>query len=112
MVRLQWTRARSKAHSADNADPVGSRRMMTRIAPILLLAVASGVSAQSGVSGQSVQKPKADLIFTHRNIYTREVGATSSLAAGKRAEALAGPCARILAVGAREEIRKLKGPEP
>jgi predicted amidohydrolase YtcJ len=80
--------------------------MMTRIAPILLLAVASGVSAQS-----AAQKPKADLIFTHGNIYTGVVDAASSLAAGKRSEALAVRGDRILAVGTRDEIMKLKGPE-
>ncbi len=79
---------------------------MTRIAPILLLAVASGVSAQS-----AAQKPKADLIFTHGNIYTGVVDAASSLAAGKRSEALAVRGDRILAVGTRDEIMKLKGPE-
>jgi len=78
---------------------------MTRIAPILLL-VASGVSAQS-----MAQKPKADLIFTHGNIYTGVVDAASSLAAGKRLEALAVLGDRILAVGTRDEIMKLKGPE-
>jgi predicted amidohydrolase YtcJ len=80
--------------------------MMTRIAPILLLAVASGVSAQS-----AAQKPKADLIFTHGNIYTGVVDAESSLVAGKRSEALAVRGDRILAVGTRDEIMKLKGPE-
>jgi predicted amidohydrolase YtcJ len=85
--------------------------MMTRMAPILLLAVASGVSAQSGVAVQSVPKPKADLIFTHGNIYTGVVDAASSLAASKRAEALAVLGDRILAVGKRDEIMKLKGPE-
>jgi len=79
--------------------------MMARIAPILLLAVASGVSAQSA------QKPKADLIFTHGNIYTGAVDAASSLGAGKRSEALAVVGDRILAVGTRDEIMKLKGPE-
>jgi predicted amidohydrolase YtcJ len=79
--------------------------MMNRIAPILLLAVASGVSAQS------VPKPKADLIFTHGNIYTGAVDAAASLGAGKRSEALAVVGDRILAVGARDEIMKLKGPE-
>src|SRR5260370_3020957 len=85
--------------------------MMTRIAPILLLAVASGVLAQSGVSAQGVPKPKADLIFTHGNIYTGVVDPASSLGAGKRAEALALRGDRILAVGTRDEIMKLKGPE-
>ena len=85
---------------------------MTRIAPILLLAVASGVSAQNGISAQNAaQKPKADLIFTHGNIYTGVTGAASSFGAGKRAEALAVLNDRILAVGTRDEIMKLKGPE-
>jgi predicted amidohydrolase YtcJ len=78
--------------------------MMTRIAPILLLAVASGASAQSA------QKPKADVIFTHGNIYTGVINAASSLVASKRAEALAIGGDRILAVGTRDEIMKLKGP--
>ena len=78
---------------------------MKRIAPVLLLAVASGVSAES------VQKPKADLIFTHGNIYTGVVDAAASLGAGKRSEALAVVGDRILAVGKRDEIMKLKGPE-
>ncbi len=105
--------------------------MMTRIALVLLLAVASGASAQSGVSTQSgpqgarqgapqsapqvapttAPKPKADVIFTHANIYTGAVDATASLGAGKRAEALAVVGDRILAVGTRDEIMKLKGPE-
>jgi predicted amidohydrolase YtcJ len=78
---------------------------MMRIAPILLLAVASGVSAQTA------QKPKADLIFTHGNIYTGVVDAPSSLGAGQRSEALAILGDRIIAVGKRDEIMKLKGPE-
>ncbi|HEY0799938.1 MAG TPA: amidohydrolase [Steroidobacteraceae bacterium] len=71
--------------------------------------------AQSGVSTQiaqpSAQKPKADLIFTHSNIFTGVVDAAASLGSGKRAEALAVLGDRILAVGARDEIMKLKGPE-
>ncbi len=84
--------------------------MMKRIAPVLLLALTSGVLAQSG-SPQGAQKPKADLIFTHGNIFTGVVDAAASLGAGKRAEALAVLGDRILAVGARDEIMKLKGPE-
>jgi predicted amidohydrolase YtcJ len=71
--------------------------------------------AQSGVSTESAQstaqKPKADLIFTHGNIFTGMVDAAASLGSGKRAEALAVLGDRILAVGARDEIMKLKGPE-
>jgi predicted amidohydrolase YtcJ len=51
------------------------------------------------------------VIFTHANIYTGVVDATASLGAGKRAEALAVVGDRILAVGTRDEIMKLKGPE-
>ncbi len=109
--------------------------MMTRIALILMLAVASGASAQSSVSNQTApqgapqgasqaapeaapqatpkpaQKPKADVIFTHGNVYTGMVDATASLGAGKRFEALAIVGDRILAVGPRDDIMKLKGPD-
>jgi len=105
--------------------------MMTRIAPILLLAVASGMSAQSGVPPQdtphdvlndanygasqnaqnSAPKPKADVIFTHANIYSGVVDVTASLGAGKRSEALAVRGDRILAVGTRDDVMKSKGPE-
>ena len=62
---------------------------MKRIAPVLLLALASGVLAQSSSPQlQSAQKPKADLIFTHGNIFTGVVDAAASLGSGKRAEAL------------------------
>jgi hypothetical protein len=81
----------------------------------MLLGLASGGLAQSGVSTESAQasaqKPKADLIFTHGNIFTGVVDAAASLGSGKRAEALAVLGDRILAVGARDEIMKLKGPE-
>ena len=89
--------------------------MRKRIALIVLLGLASGGLAQSGVSTQSAQssaqRPKADLIFTHGNIFTGVVDAAASLGSGKRAEALAVLSDRILAVGARDEIMKLKGPE-
>ena len=87
--------------------------MIKQIAPILLWAVASGGLAQTSVPVQSAPKPKADLIFTHGNIYTGVVNIdkTSELAPAKRAEALAVRGDRILAVGARDEIMKLKGPE-
>jgi predicted amidohydrolase YtcJ len=77
------------------------------IGPLLLLTLLAGAAAQSG----SNQKPKADVIFTHGNIYTGAVDATASFGAGKRAEALAVRGDRILAVGARDEIMKLKGPQ-
>jgi len=101
--------------------------MMTRIAPILLVALTAGMSAQSGAPPQDAPqaapqvapqgaatpapKPKADVIFTHANIYTGVVDPTASLGAGKRSESLAVLGDRILAVGARDEVMKLKGPD-
>lgn len=85
---------------------------MTRIAPILLLLLVTACYAQAqNLPAPSAQKPKADLIFTHGNIYTGFVDPAASLGAGKRAEAIAIRGDRILAVGARDEIMKLKGPE-
>jgi predicted amidohydrolase YtcJ len=85
--------------------------MKTRIALILLLAAASGASAQNGGQAPAAAaKPKADLIFTHGNIYTGFVDASASLGAGQRSEALAVGGDRILAVGTRAEIMKFKGP--
>jgi predicted amidohydrolase YtcJ len=89
--------------------------MMTRIA-VLWLAVAAGLWGQTGTPAPSTAaapngKPKADLIFTHGNIYTGMVDPTASLGAGKRSEALALVGDHILAVGARDEVMKFKGPE-
>jgi predicted amidohydrolase YtcJ len=80
--------------------------MKKRIALILVLGAAFGVSAQN-----APQKPKAELIFTHGNIYTGVIDPAASLGSGKRAEALAIRGDRILAVGTRDEIMKFKGPE-
>ena len=84
--------------------------MMKGIAAILLLA-AGGAGAQNGLAVASGAKQKADAIFTHGNIYTGVIEATSPLGAGKRAEALAISGDRIVAVGARDEVMKLRGPE-
>ncbi len=89
--------------------------MMKRIA-ILWLAVAASISAQTGAPVQDTPaapsaKPKADVIFTHGNIYTGVVDPTASLGSGKRSEALAIVGDHIIAVGARDEVMKFKGPE-
>jgi hypothetical protein len=55
-------------------------------------------------------KPIADVIFMHGNIYTGSVDA-SSMVAGKRADAIAIRGDRILAVGARDDVMKAKGPD-
>jgi predicted amidohydrolase YtcJ len=54
--------------------------------------------------------PKADVIFTHGNVYTG-VAEASSFKAVKRAQAIAVRGDRIEAVGENAEILKLKGPE-
>ena len=69
------------------------------------------------VSGQTAVPPsKADIIFTHANVYTGAVAASASsgstsLGSTQRGEAIAVLGDRILAVGTRDEIAKLKGPQ-
>lgn len=84
---------------------------LKRVAPIFLLAVTSSLWAQTVVAAGSAPKPKADLIFTHANIYTGVVNVAVVFGANKRSEALAVLGDRILAAGTRDEIMKLKGPE-
>jgi len=72
---------------------------------ILVVAMTASLLAQNQTA-----KPKADVIFTHGNVYTGVVD-SSSLGAGKRAEAIAVRGDRILAVGTRDEVLKTKGPD-
>jgi len=72
---------------------------------ILILIMTAGVTAQN-----APEKSKADVIFTHGNVYTGIVDPTS-MVAGKRAEAIAVRGDRILAVGTRDEVLKTKGPD-
>lgn len=74
-----------------------------RIALITVLSLIASVWAQN-----APDKPKADVIFTHGNIYTGVVD-TSSLVAGKRADSVAIRGDRILAIGTRDEVLKTKG---
>jgi predicted amidohydrolase YtcJ len=53
---------------------------------------------------------KADIIFTHGNVYTG-MADNSSLGASQRAETIAVRGDRILAVGARDAVMKTKGPD-
>ena len=76
-----------------------------RITLIVALSLAPSLFAQN-----APEKPKADIIFTHGNIYTGSVDPTS-LVAGKRAEAIAVRGDLILAVGTRDEVLKTKGPD-
>jgi len=76
-----------------------------RTALILILIMTASVSGQN-----APEKPKADVIFTHGNVYTGIVDPTS-MVAGKRAEAIAVRGDRIFAVGTRDEVLKAKGPD-
>jgi len=70
-----------------------------------------GAGAQGGTPQNTPPRPKADVIFIHANIYTGVVDPTASLGAGKRAEIIAIRGERILAVGMKDEVPKLKGPD-
>ena len=78
---------------------------MKRTVLMLFMAITSGMSAQS-----AAPKPVSDVIFTHGNVYTGVLD-SSSLVAGKRAEAIAVRGDRILAVGTRDDVMKTKGPD-
>jgi predicted amidohydrolase YtcJ len=77
---------------------------MKPIALILLMLMTTRMPAQTGAH------LKADVIFTHGNVYIGVVD-SSSLGAGKRAEAIAVRGDRILAVGSRDQVMKTKGPD-
>ena len=84
--------------------------------PVLLMlllssALTSAASAQISPSPSTpFLRSKADVIFTHANIYTGVPETQPGLVAGRRAVALAIRGDRILAVGTSAEIDKLKGP--
>jgi predicted amidohydrolase YtcJ len=76
-----------------------------KLAVGLILLCTVGVQPQ-----EQPVKPKADVIFTHGNVYTG-VPVMSAFKAIKRAEAIAVRGDRIQAVGENAEILKLKGPD-
>ncbi len=83
--------------------------------------MALSVSAQTAAPQTAAPPTRADIIFTHGNVYTGAAAASASfgpssfgftsLGLTKRAEAIAVRGDRILAVGTREELAKLKGPQ-
>jgi len=76
-----------------------------KLAVGFILLCTLGVQAQ-----EQPVKPKADVIFTHGNVYTG-VPVMSAFKAIKRAEAIAVRGDRIQAVGENTEILKLRGPD-
>lgn len=82
---------------------------------VFLCAMTFWVSAQNAGPQTAVPSAKADIIFTHGNIYTGAIESSSpgstSLGLTPRAEAIAVRGDRILAVGTRDEVSKLKGPQ-
>jgi predicted amidohydrolase YtcJ len=83
--------------------------MIKGMALVTLLAAAFAASAQS--TNTAAQKPKADIIFIHGNIYTEVIDSAAAFGSGKRAESLAIAGDKILAVGSRDEVMKFKGTE-
>jgi predicted amidohydrolase YtcJ len=68
--------------------------------------------AMTRMQAQNAPPLKADVIFTHGNVYTGVVDSSALvLVAGKRAEAIAVRGDRILAVGTRDQVMKTKGPD-
>lgn len=83
---------------------------------IFVCAMALSISAQTAAPKTAAPPTKADVIFTHGNVYTGAIAVSAafgptSLGLTKRAEAIAVRGDRILAVGTRDEIAKLKGPQ-
>ena len=79
---------------------------------LIFLYVMALMAAMSNVMAQNVApQSKADVIFTHANVYTGMIAPASSIGANQRAEAIAVSGDRILAVGTRDEIAKMKGPQ-
>jgi predicted amidohydrolase YtcJ len=86
------------------------RKIMTR--RLIFLCAVVSLAASCNVFAQNAAPPaKADVIFTHGNVYTGAIAASSALGATTRAEAIAVRGDRIMAVGSREEIAKMKGPQ-
>jgi predicted amidohydrolase YtcJ len=74
----------------------------------------------NGFAQNATPPAKADVIFTHGNVYTGAIAASSApgasalgsaLGSTTRGEAIAVRGDRIMAVGSREEIAKMKGPQ-
>src|ERR1700745_2156650 len=103
MFRLRRSGTGSEADPAHATCTGRSRRMKLGVGVILLCAI--HMQAQ-----QPPAKPKADVIFTHGNVFTG-VPVMSPFKAIKRAEAIALKGDRIQAVGENAEMLKLRGPD-
>src|SRR3984893_550407 len=78
--------------------------------PLLTLCSAPCLAQISSDNGTMESNPKADIIFEHANIYTG-VPANAQFSSIVRQEAMAGRGDRILAVGKKFDLEKLKGPQ-
>jgi predicted amidohydrolase YtcJ len=78
----------------------------------VVFACVLGVSMSAGQNAVPAEesKPKADILFTHANVYTG-VPANSAFSSILREEAIAVRGDRIQAVGKTVELEKLKGPQ-
>jgi len=80
------------------------------LAPILVLCTGSLCGAQDPPAAPEAARPKADIIFTHANVYTG-VPANTPFSSILREEAIAVRGDRIEAVGKTIDLAKLKGPQ-
>jgi len=81
----------------------------TVLSCVLILIATLSVGQESAPPATDA-KPKADIIFTHANVYTG-VPANTPFSSILREEAIAVRGDRIMAVGKAIEIQKLKGPQ-
>lgn len=81
---------------------------ITRVAPLLLFLVGARAMPQNSAPAL---KGKADVIYVHGNIYSGITESVPMLSATQRATALATQRDKILAVGSRDQVMKVKGPQ-
>lgn len=77
---------------------------------IMLGCILTSFSTTAQTTSEDANKPKADVIFVHANVYTG-VPANSPFSSVLREEAIAVRGDRIQAVGKRVDLEKLKGPQ-
>jgi predicted amidohydrolase YtcJ len=71
---------------------------------------AEAVATPAAPQAKDAPKQKADQIYVHANIYTGVIVPTTTIGLGKRWDAIAVLGDRILAVGMKDDIMKMKGP--
>ena len=101
-----------KLHADVESHPSQKARRMGHPAFVALLLIASSglASAQNASAPGTDSRPKADIIFTHGNVYTGVLSNTQ-FSSIQHEEAIAVRGDRIQAVGKNADVEKLKGPQ-